>query len=75
MIGWYQNIEREETPVKSAIWVALAVVGLTVATGENLERFFTDVQRERKHPSVANAARTVGALARLVKDGLGWSEV
>ncbi|WP_053961255.1 hypothetical protein [Sulfobacillus thermosulfidooxidans] len=59
----------------SLILGVLALAALVVFTGEDLERFFTDVQREREHPSLANAARTVGAFARLVKDGIGWSEV
>jgi hypothetical protein len=55
--------------------IGMALFGvLLVATGEDIERFLTDAKREQRHPSLANAGRVVGDLARLVKDGMGLSD-
>lgn len=53
----------------------LALAILIAMTGEDIERFLTDVKREQRHPSLANAGRVLGDAARLLKDGAGLSEV
>ena len=52
----------------------LALALLIAVTGEDIERFLTDVKREQRHPSLANAGRVMGDAARLLKDGVSLSE-
>ncbi len=57
-----------------AVLGGLLLGALIVVTGEDIERFLTDVQREQQHPTLANFGRSVGAFARVVKDVIGLSE-
>jgi len=52
----------------------LAMAILIAVTGEDIERLLTDVKREQRHPSLANAGRVLGDTARLLKDGVSLSE-
>ena len=59
--------------MKVAVGLLLMAV-LIMKTGEDVERFLTDVKREEQHPSLAHAGRVLGDTARLMKDWVGLSE-
>ena len=46
----------------------IVLVGSLLAFGEDIERFLTDVRRDRQHPSLANLGRVLGDAARAAKD-------
>lgn len=61
--------------VLAGVLAGLVLIAGVISFGKDVERFWTDAERERRHPSAANFAREVGALARAVKAGIGISEV
>lgn len=59
----------------AALLTTVVLAAAVVKFGEDVERFTTDVERERRHPSTANFGRAVGATARVLKDAIGIAEV